>query len=127
MLSGLAGDRTGARFRTRRDDYPATNNEEAARPGGDPQPSGAPNLLEWSPVTVEAPRQILCGSCSSIFALSARNAPAWRTRGQEPICSRCGYPAKPPDPAEVERYQRWWLERYTVEELLEIGREIGWC
>jgi DNA-directed RNA polymerase sigma subunit (sigma70/sigma32) len=25
------------------------------------------------------------------------------------------------------RMQRWWLDRYTLEELLELGREIGWA
>jgi hypothetical protein len=28
--------------------------------------------------------------------------------------------------AERQRMQRWWLNRYSLEELLELGREIGW-
>lgn len=28
--------------------------------------------------------------------------------------------------AQRRRMQRWWLERYSMEELLELGREIGW-
>jgi hypothetical protein len=75
-------------------------------------------------VSVEAPRAVVCGVS---FDLSARNARAWRSRGEEPVCARCRHPAKPPDPAELERYKRWWLARYSIEELLELGREIGWC
>jgi hypothetical protein len=29
--------------------------------------------------------------------------------------------------AERLRMQRWWLHRYTLEELIELGHEIGWC
>jgi hypothetical protein len=27
----------------------------------------------------------------------------------------------------LQRMRRWWLERYSLEELVELGREIGWC
>lgn len=35
-------------------------------------------------------------------------------------------PSKPNDTDRL-RMQRWWLDRYTLDELLELGREIGWC
>jgi hypothetical protein len=54
--------------------------------------------------------------------LSARRLRAARARGEEPICRDCR--RKPPNPAELERMKRWWLERYTFEELLELGRYL---
>jgi hypothetical protein len=38
----------------------------------------------------------------------------------------CRRPPKPVDEATMERMRRWWLARYSLEELLEIGRLIGW-
>jgi hypothetical protein len=58
--------------------------------------------------------------------LSAPNTRAARARGEEPRCDDCRHPTKV-DPAEVERMRRWWLARYSLEELMEIGQMIGWC
>jgi hypothetical protein len=77
-------------------------------------------------VSVEAPRAAVCGSCGTRFDLSPRNVRAWRQRGQEPVCGDCRHAPKE-DPVLVERYKAWWLERYSLEELLKLGREIGWC
>jgi hypothetical protein len=74
----------------------------------------------------EYAQRVLCGFCGSSFDLSARNVRAARQRGQEPVCAECRNPAKPPDEETMERMRRWWLERYSLEELLELGREIGW-
>jgi hypothetical protein len=78
-------------------------------------------------MTVEAPRAVVCGECGGLFELSARSARARRTRGQEPVCRPCRHTPKPPTEAQLERYRRWWLDRYSIDELLELGREIGWC
>jgi hypothetical protein len=77
-------------------------------------------------VTVEAPREIVCASCGSRYLLSARNVRAWRQRGETPVCARCRHPAKPVDPATMIRMRRWWLDRYSIEELLELGDMLGW-
>jgi hypothetical protein len=78
-------------------------------------------------VTVEAPRLVRCGTCGGSFELSPRNVRAARARGEEPTCRICRRTAKPPDEAASEKLRRWWLERYSLEELVELGREIGWC
>jgi hypothetical protein len=58
--------------------------------------------------------------------LSARNVRAARTSGREPSCWDCQHPPKPADEATMERMQRWWLVRYSLDELLEIGALLGW-
>jgi hypothetical protein len=78
-------------------------------------------------VSVEAPVLVVCGECGARFELSARNARAWRQRGEEPVCAECWNPPKPPDKETMERMRGWWLSRYSIEELLEIGHMIGWC
>jgi hypothetical protein len=80
-------------------------------------------------LTVEAPRSVRCRKCGSIFGLSARNVRAARQRGREPVCSPCRQTEKPIDEAEMEKLRRWWLEEsgLTLDELLEIGRMLGWC
>jgi hypothetical protein len=78
-------------------------------------------------VSVEAPVLVVCGECGARFQLSARNARERRRRRQSPICAECRNPSKPVDEATMERMRRWWLARYSIEELLELGREIGWC
>jgi hypothetical protein len=78
-------------------------------------------------VTVEAPRSVVCGACGTSFDLSARNVRAWRQRGEEPICALCRRKPQPVDPATAARLRKWWTDRYELDELLEIGRLIGWC
>jgi hypothetical protein len=70
---------------------------------------------------------VRCGSCGSDFDLSARNVRAWQSRGQEPVCGLCRRKPKPVDGAQLERMKLWWLEPYSLDELVEIGRLIGWC
>ena len=77
-------------------------------------------------MTVEAPQALICASCGGGFELSARVARGWRSRGEEPVCRMCRRLAKPPDPLEQARMRKWWTDRYSVDELLELGREIGW-
>jgi hypothetical protein len=78
-------------------------------------------------LTVEAPRAVICGGCGTSLNLSARNVRACRQRGQEPVCAFCRRSPKPVDEATAERMRRWWLERYSIDELLELGRLVGWC
>jgi hypothetical protein len=58
--------------------------------------------------------------------MSARNLRAQRSRGQEPRCRRCQHPEKPVDEVTMEKMRAWWIERYSVDELREIGRLLGW-
>jgi len=41
------------------------------------------------------------------------------------ICRSCRLPAKPTNPEEAERMQRWWLEESGIpfDELLELGEQ----
>jgi hypothetical protein len=78
-------------------------------------------------LTVELPRLVVCGECGGLFELSARNARMHRARGEDPVCRRCRHPAKPVDQKALERYRRWWLARFSLDELLELGRDLGWC
>ena len=77
-------------------------------------------------MTVEAPVLVTC-ECGARFTLSARNARQARRRGRSPICPECRHPAKPPTDAQIARYRRYWLQRFTVDELLELGHMLGWC
>jgi hypothetical protein len=61
------------------------------------------------------------------FSLSARNSRLHWERGTQPLCELCRRPEKPVDEATMERMRQWWLERYSLDEILEIGRLIGWC
>jgi hypothetical protein len=74
------------------------------------------------PATAETPVDVRCSSCSDTFTLSARRAREWRDR--DPLCRRCRTPARELTDAERERYRRWWLERFTLEELQELARTI---
>jgi hypothetical protein len=69
----------------------------------------------------EKPRSVVCGGCDNPFVLSARNAREARARGEEPRCHDCRHPAKPIDPAELERLRRWWLKRYSLDEIRELA------
>jgi hypothetical protein len=78
-------------------------------------------------VSAEAAQLVKCGSCGSSFDLSARNVRAARTRGETPVCALCRRTPKPVDEATMRKLREWWLDRYSLDELLELGREIGWC
>jgi hypothetical protein len=77
-------------------------------------------------VTVELPQLVRCGECGGQYTMSARNARAHRAHGTAFVCARCRHPAQPPDPAAVERMKRWWLARYSLDELLELGELLDW-
>jgi hypothetical protein len=69
--------------------------------------------------TAETPVDLRCSGCGDTFRLSARRARDWQDR--DPLCRRCRTPARELTPAEQERYRKWWLDRYSLEELFEIG------
>lgn len=69
-------------------------------------------------MTVEASRAVVCGECGGAFSLHPRNVRAAQARGEEPVCHECRHKPKV-DPAAVERMKRWWLKRYSLEELRE--------
>jgi hypothetical protein len=48
-----------------------------------------------------------------------RNVRAARARDEEPTCRVCRRTAKAPDEATMDKMRRWWLERYSLDELLE--------
>lgn len=77
-------------------------------------------------MSVEVAQLVRCGGCGGGFELHPRNVRAARARSEEPICRGCRRKAKPIDEAALERMRHWWLERYSMDELLEIGRELGW-
>jgi hypothetical protein len=40
------------------------------------------------------------------------------------MCRRCLLPRPEPRVAERDRYQRWWLERFSLEEIRELAAGI---
>lgn len=63
-------------------------------------------------VTVTAPPVAACPCCGARFRVTAGRAREAVERGEEPIGRRCSCA------------HAWWLERFTLEELLEIARMI---
>lgn len=61
---------------------------------------------------------IPCGRCGGAIILSSRRARVWRDRGQLPICAACRRPKA------TEAMRRWWLERFSLEEILEMAAAI---
>jgi hypothetical protein len=73
-------------------------------------------------VLVEPGHRVTCGTCGCRFALSARNERAWRARGEAPVCGDCRHPPKPP--AVTEGMRRYWIERFTLDEIRELARGL---
>jgi len=95
-------------------------------------PGDRPRVLRgdpWHPTrrrpvpVVEAPRIVECGECGGEFELSARNERGHRKRGSTPTCERCRFGEQPPKPTEAMR--RWWLDRYTLEQIRDLGAGLG--
>ncbi len=90
----------------------------------DPWHRSPPRLdREGAPTpTLEAARSVRCGDCGEAFELSARNVRAARTQGRELRCRACpGAPAKTEADARMRRY---WLERFTLDEIRELAGAI---
>ena len=62
---------------------------------------------------------VRCSACGGDFELSARQARDHRSAGTTPRCSRCRYGTKPPQ--ATEKMRRWWLDRFTVDEIRELA------
>ncbi len=60
---------------------------------------------------------VVCATCGASFELSRRNVRAHDRNGKQHVCSACRNPPKPPDEAQMARLRRWWLDRYSLEEL----------
>jgi hypothetical protein len=74
------------------------------------------------PTTIEAPVTLTCSECSDPFTLSARRARDWRDR--QPVCMECRRARREITEVERERLRQWWLDRFTREELEEIGQAL---
>ena len=71
---------------------------------------------------IEAPVLLSCG-CGAQFELSARNARGHRVKGTTPKCRDCRY-GRDAAPRATEAMRRWWLQRFSIEEIRELGREL---
>ncbi len=65
-------------------------------------------LLQETPVTVRCPR------CKGLRVLAFRN------RNSQAICSDC----RKGKVVKRSRYENFWLERFTMEEIRELGKQI---
>jgi hypothetical protein len=55
------------------------------------------------------------------FPFSPRNVYGWRARGLEPVRHFCRHaPLKPP----TQRDRRYWLDRFTLDEIRELAGAI---
>lgn len=63
-----------------------------------------------------------CGDCGDAFAFSANRARVYRREGREPVCRDCRRPKL--SEAEQAKLRAWWLNRYSTDELQEIGQMI---
>lgn len=73
--------------------------------------------------TVETSVNVRC-RCGDTVQLSRRRGKGWQHRPGEYVCRPCQRAPREPAEAERDRYQRWWLARYSLEELQEIGRAL---
>ena len=60
---------------------------------------------------------VTCAECGVDFYLSARREYEHRKRGMPALCGACRHPPKPPDPRTLRAMRRWWLDRFTLDEL----------
>ena len=73
--------------------------------------------------TVEAPVYVRCSSCGGDFELSARNHREHVKKGTQPRCAECRHGRAPrAKPSEADR--RWWLERFSIEEIVQLAGAI---
>ena len=63
-----------------------------------------------------------CSECEGTFALSASSAGRYRRDGREPVCRDCRRPKL--SERQQAKLRRWWLKRFSDDELHELGRMI---
>ena len=66
---------------------------------------------------VEVAQRVECSECGGGFDLSARNVRLARQQAQPLVCRDCRV-NRPPEITEGMR--RWWLERFTLDELRQL-------
>lgn len=70
----------------------------------------------------EAPRLVRCGACGGDFELSARRVRHVRAESLPLRCRSCRTGRVTPEPTEAHR--RWWLDRFTVDEIREMAAAL---
>jgi hypothetical protein len=73
---------------------------------------------------VEARLLVKCAECDRRYYVSARNAREWRRRGREPVCAECRRRPVRANAKQMAKLRAWWLERFTWDELVELGRDL---
>ena len=127
-LERVAGARSGGDERALRGLPAIGRGVSGTMPGTDPVQAAPPQrvaLLEGrrqTPKVVEAAVLLSCG-CGAQFELSARNARNHRVNGTQPKCRDCRY-GHDGAPRATEAMRRWWLSRYSIDEIRELGRHL---
>ncbi len=76
--------------------------------------------------TVEAERRITCPGCGDVRWLSTRNARGIERGEMSGLCHHCRYPnLREVTENEAEAFARWWLDRYSDEEIAELAESFG--
>ncbi len=65
--------------------------------------------------------EVRCAECRNLYTLSVRRELEHRRTGRPSICSLC---RRPPHPKPTEADREWWLERFSLEELVELADAI---
>jgi hypothetical protein len=77
------------------------------------------------PPTVEPKRRVRCPSCGGVRWLSSRNARSVENGEASGLCQTCRNPRAPATPEERDAVMRWWLDRYSDEELADLALGLG--
>ena len=72
--------------------------------------------------TVEAPVLVNCGECAGQFELSARRARIYRNEDTAPRCGECRSVRS--QVVVTPALRRWWLDRYTLDEIRVMAAEL---
>jgi hypothetical protein len=62
---------------------------------------------------------VRCSECDAGFELSARREYEHRKAGKRPVCRDCRSHRAPI--VVTESLRRWWLDRYTLDEIRELA------
>jgi hypothetical protein len=64
----------------------------------------------------------VCGECGGAFELSARRARVHRNEGNARRCRDCR--SIHSQVVVTEALRKWWLDRFTVDEIRAMGEEL---
>jgi hypothetical protein len=71
-------------------------------------------------------RPVRCPECGNVRYLNVREEYRVRIGEATGRCHDCRFPNKHrATPAELRRFARWWLDRYSEEELAGLARGLG--